>query len=196
MKSKLIMVIATITLLLSGCVSTKQASDASQAATPEAAVSGLITALKTADGTLLNSLIQYKQTKKNGIIVETERFWSGSLDAESKSYVLAVFEGLDCTVLSTDSQTDTEKNLRLEIENKDLSGIHSSDYADADDFLTAETNAIKEITETVTTKVDVSLIKSDTGWQVVIDDELRNALSGNKTGILDELRDLLSWQHG
>lgn len=194
MKPQLVMVMAILTtFLLCGCISSKPTIDAAQAATPEDAISGMITALKTADGTLLNSLIQYQQTKKNGVIVETERFWSGVLDAESKAYMLAVFEGLDYTILSSDRQTDTEESLTLEISNKDLSKINSLDYADSDDFLTDEAKAIKKITETVTKKVEVNLIKSETSWQVVIDDELRSALLGNKTGILDDLRDMLPW---
>lgn len=187
MKSKMILAMLAITLLVTGCSSNKPVNDTTQAATPEEAINSMFTALKTADAPSFNSLVQYKQTKENGVIIETERFFGASLDDESKNYMVAVFEELTYTVISTDSQTDEQSIITLEITNKDLTDIDASDYSGLDNPIVAEVVAIKGITETITKTVDVEVVKFETGWQVVIDDELRSALWGNKPGILDAL---------
>lgn len=191
MKTKIIIAMLAITLLVTGCSTNKPANDTTQATTPEEAISSMFTALKTADAPSFNSLVQYKQTKENGVIIETERFFGASLDDESKTYMAAVFEELTYIVISTDYKTDEQTIITMEIKNKDLSEIDASDYSSSDNPIVAEVAAIKDVTETITKTVDVEVVKFGTGWQVVIDDELRSTLWGNKQGILDVLSNWL-----
>lgn len=187
MKTKMILIILSVTLLVTGCSSTKPVSDIVQAATPEDAIGSMFTALKTVDAPTFNSLVQYKRTKENGVIVETERFFGNVVDDENKTYLAAVFEKLTYTIISSSDQTDEQITITLEITNKDLSEINASDYSNSDNPIMAQVDAIKEVTETITKTIDVDVVKSGAGWLVVIDDELRSALWGNKQGILDAL---------
>lgn len=187
MKTKMILIILSVTLLVTGCSSTKPVSDLVQAATPEDAIGSMFTALKTVDAPTFNSLVQYKRTKENGVIVETERFFGNVIDDENKTYLAAVFEELTYTIISSSDQTDEQITITLEITNKDLSEINASDYSNSDNPIMAQVDAIKEVTETITKTIDVDVVKSGAGWLVVIDDELRSALWGNKQGILDAL---------
>lgn len=191
MKLKMILVTLAVTLLVTGCGSTKPGNETAQAATPEDAISRMFAALKTADAPSFNALVQYQRLKENGVIIETERFFGDSLDSEDQTYILAVFEELSYTILSSTNQTDEQKSFILEITNKDLSQIDALDYADADNYLLAQANAIKAIKETVTKTIEVNVVYAETGWQVMIDDELRSALWGNKQGTLDALSNLL-----
>lgn len=191
MRFKVGVVLLAIVILAAGCVQTKPLNSTAGAATPEEAVNSMFASLKKADAPAFNAVVQYKRTNENGIIFETERFFGDSLDDESKTYILAVFEELNYTVLSSSEQTDGQKIFTLEITNKDLSGIGSFDYVNSDNFLLAQANAVKKITNTVTNTIEIYVVHSENGWQVVIDDNLRNALWGNKQGMLHNLRNFL-----
>lgn len=181
-----IFVLAVLTML-SGCLVDKPDTTPVRAATAEEAIHSMFTALKTADAPTFHSLVQYKQYKENGIVIETERFFGSTLDNDGKAYMLAVFEGLVYKIISSEEGAEKQKSFTIEITNKDLSKVHTFDYLGADNILLAQAEGIKEITQTTTQMVEVTVIYTEKGWQVEIDEPLRNALWGNKQGALDTL---------
>jgi hypothetical protein len=194
MKLKIALFILAITLLTTGCQATKPTSTTSSASTPEEAISNMFSALKAADAPSFNSAIQYKQTTENGVVIEAERFFGNSLDEETQAYMIALFENLTYKVRASEEKNAGYAIFTLEITNKDLSQINLSDYADSEHPMAAQADAIKEIAATVTKTVDVDVVKSDMGWQIVIDDELGSILRGNKQGVVDELKEWLPFE--
>ncbi|GKI13618.1 hypothetical protein CE91St44_01030 [Oscillospiraceae bacterium] len=183
MKKTFVFIAAALALLLAACVRGENDCLLPQAATPEEAVAAMTSALETADGTALDALVQYAGGRKNGVFVETERFWGGRPEGTEKAYLVAVFQELACEVLSVEYSAEEKALLTLAVTNKDLAALDLADHVQAEDLLEAETSAVKAITGTITQTVEAQAVKTQAGWQVVVDEALRSALWGGHKSI-------------
>lgn len=146
------------------------------AATPEQSVQTLFKSLQSADASVYNQLIQYKE-ERHGIFIDKDNkvFGGSSPDHESKEMLKAILGKLSYSIESVKANGRTA-NVLVKISNRDLSKINILRYEDAANPVI---EAIKNTdTPLKSATVHIALNKANNIWKISMDSKLIHALCG------------------
>lgn len=136
--------------------------------TPQEVLDTAFLALKNADAATFNACVVYPDEKHNNVY-----FGDGMEDDDG--YMTALFGSLSYEIETTDEQKDTTM-ITCQIKNKDFRNLDMERYVDAENpMVSAIKNSNADI---LTQKIDIKLEKVDNQWQIMIDDNFTNAISG------------------
>lgn len=172
MKKTLLLLIVLIPIMIvTGCSNISNTPTTQKdlsSFTPQDILDTAFSALKNADGTTFNDCVVYPDEKHNNV-------YFGDDMEDDDGYISALFGNLSYEIITTDEQQDTTV-ITCQIKNKDFSSLNIEQYSDYENpMVSAIENSNSDI---LSQDIDIELKKINNQWQIMIDDNFTNAISG------------------
>nr|WP_319489554.1 hypothetical protein [uncultured Caproiciproducens sp.] len=152
--------------------------------TPEETVKNALDALVSLDLKIFNQYVDNNDTKDGAVIFKDNKLFGDKTDQEDEKLIKSFVSSLSYKITKVNEQGDSAK-VKVQITNKDLSGVLSTLVGDKEH---------KELVDLINSvgvekqfDVELSLIKEETGWKIIMSTEFANAVLGGmlSSGILN-----------